>query len=258
MLERGEKELNADVNRLVVAGDSAGGDAAIVVSMRLAQAKLRMPKLQVLVYPWVQKFFLRLPSSLRYAQTSVFRSSKSKLNKYGNWYLGVTNMTDELSRVYQNDELFGLIETDSERKFIIDCLDVNKIPDKFKLDKSFYETHTRFVFPERVPDDSVLRTDPQLASKLKKLLLPEVSPLLASKDLLARLPKTYMIALEWDSLKDDALLFAQRLKEAGVNTHVEFYTDAFHGMAIMTQPGLGYQKARDIQDDLLKYLQKNL
>ena len=117
----------------------------------MVQENLPMPKLQVLIYPWVQKFFMKFPSFKRYAKTNAFRSSKTSLGRYASWYLGITNTSEELSQVYRGDELFGLIESESELEFIIDCFDVNKIPDKYKLDKSFYETQSRFEFPTKVP-----------------------------------------------------------------------------------------------------------
>ncbi len=43
-----------DTNRVILAGDSAGGNAVAVVSQRLLAENLKQPKLQVLIYPWLQ------------------------------------------------------------------------------------------------------------------------------------------------------------------------------------------------------------
>lgn len=53
---------NADISRLVLAGDSAGGNAATVVAQRLLKEHLQIPKIQVLIYPWTQKIHSKLPS----------------------------------------------------------------------------------------------------------------------------------------------------------------------------------------------------
>lgn len=255
------EKFRADLSRLVLAGDSAGGDATAVVTMRLIKEKLPMPKIQVLIYPWLQKIFTKFPSQTRYASTGILGQAKFTLSKFANWYLGITNITDELIQVYRNLELMALVENESERKFILDeCLDVNKIPMKYKPDTSYYETQRGVLesVPTKLPETSLLRREPELAKKIRMLFKPELSPLLTPNEILAQSPKTYMLVLEWDSLKDEALLYAERLKKAGVDVHVAFYTEAFHGIACMTQSTIGYQKAIEMRDDLVKYLLENL
>ena len=239
-------EFGADLNRFVVAGDSSGGDAAVLMSMRLKKEKLHMPKLQLLIYPWVQKIYYKFPSHIRY--------DGIRMGNYTTWYLGINKVSNHLRKVYENGELFGLIGDENRRKFILDCLDVNRIPEIYKPDKSFYDTHSRLELPSQVPETSILKRDENLAKLMEKLFKPEISPLLASREDLVGLPKTYLLTLEWDALKDEALIFGERLKEAGVNTHVAFYQDAFHSMAA----SLGYIKSREMLEDLLKYLEVNL
>ena len=53
-----------DSNRVILAGDSAGGNIVAVMTQKLMQEKINMPKLQILVYPWLQMFNNRLPSLL--------------------------------------------------------------------------------------------------------------------------------------------------------------------------------------------------
>lgn len=43
-----------DTNRVILAGDSAGGNVVAVMTQRLNFEKKKMPKLQVLIYPWTQ------------------------------------------------------------------------------------------------------------------------------------------------------------------------------------------------------------
>ena len=62
-------EFGGDANRIVLAGDSAGGNAVSVVTQRLLRDKLKMPKLQVLIYPWNQLIDTRLPSAVQYGKT---------------------------------------------------------------------------------------------------------------------------------------------------------------------------------------------
>ena len=43
-----------DTDRVILAGDSAGGNVVAVMTQRLLAEKLKQPKLQVLIYPWLQ------------------------------------------------------------------------------------------------------------------------------------------------------------------------------------------------------------
>ena len=250
-------KFDADISRLVIAGDSAGGDAASVVMAKIIKEKLQKPKIQVLIYPWLQKFYTKLPAYTRYGLTGIIGSSKMTLSKFASWYLGITNITEELVQVYRDSEILNLIENESDRKFILDNIDVNKIPAEYKPDESYYKTQSKVVIP-KLKETSLLKRDPVMAKKLKQLFDPEVSPLLIPKEILVEMPKTHLTIYEWDSLKDEGLLYAERLREAGVDLELAFYTEAFYGMACLTQNLLGFQKARDMRKDLINYLLKNL
>ena len=63
---------------------------------------------------------------------------------------------------------------------------------------------------------------------------------------------------EWDELKDEGLLYAERLKEANVDVTVAFYENAFHGMANQVGKQVGLQTAREIQNELIDYLKLNI
>ena len=43
-----------DTNKVILAGDSAGGNAVAVMTQRLKAENMKMPLLQVLIYPWTQ------------------------------------------------------------------------------------------------------------------------------------------------------------------------------------------------------------
>ena len=79
-------EFNADPNRIILAGDSAGGNAVAVISQKLLAENKKMPKLQILIYPWMQMINSRLPSSLQYHGTGLMASFTHA--KYAAWYLG--------------------------------------------------------------------------------------------------------------------------------------------------------------------------
>lgn len=52
VLESGAEFGN--VNKVILAGDSAGGNIVAAMTQRLRSEKITQPKLQVLIYPWTQ------------------------------------------------------------------------------------------------------------------------------------------------------------------------------------------------------------
>jgi acetyl esterase/lipase len=60
---------------------------------------------------------------------------------------------------------------------------------------------------------------------------PYASPALASD--LSGLPPTYLTTMEFDPLRDEGILFALRLLEAGVSVELHSFPGTFHGSAVM-------------------------
>lgn len=74
-----------------------------------------------------------------------------------------------------------------------------------------------------------LHGDPELVKKLPGLLDVRAAPLLAETEVLKALPPAYIMTCEHDVLRDDGLMYATRLEEAGVHVTVDHYEDGFHG-----------------------------
>ena len=60
---------------------------------------------------------------------------------------------------------------------------------------------------------------------------------------------------EWDSLKDENLIFGERLKNVGVKTKIAFYETCYHGMVQMVDK---YELAKKIQEDLVNYINEKI
>ncbi len=71
--------------------------------------------------------------------------------------------------------------------------------------------------------------DSTLLEKLPGLLDVRAAPLLADIKVLKAVPPAYIMTCEHDVLRDDGLMYATRLKEAGVDVTVDHVEDGFHG-----------------------------
>lgn len=248
-------EFNADLSRLVLAGDSSGGNTVAVTTQRLLREKLpHQPKIQVLIYPWVDLFDLNLPSHEFYRERDLAGIYRTPVSRVVSWYLGHTNSTKEVEEAFDRNELYALIEDKAERDRIIEIMDYKKIPNEFRPIGEYYEKPSRKISTE-LDQSSVFRRDKNLAQLYKKVLDPSISPILAHSRDLVGLPKAYFISVEWDDLKDEGILYAQRLKEAGVDVQVAFYEKAYHCIVVSIDT---FRISRKMQNDLIEYLKLNL
>ena len=134
--------------------------------------------------------------------------------------------------------------------------------DQYKKRKSYYQEYESIkdtIYPiSKLDTDNVFIKSTDINTKVKKLFHREISPLLAEDKYLVGLPKAYFIILEWDELKDEGLLYAERLKENKVDVSVRYYEKGFHGFMTLVGNLTGIQAARDIQYDLIEYMKLNL
>jgi hypothetical protein len=61
-----------------------------------------------------------------------------------------------------------------------------------------------------------------------------------------------------DPLKDESFIYLERLRKAGVQVELGFYEDGFHGIVTMIDQDIGFNVARKMLDDLIKYIAKNI
>jgi acetyl esterase/lipase len=251
-------EFGADRSRIVLAGDSAGGNAVAVTTQRLRAEQLAQPKLQVLIYPWLQMLNFSLPAMIRHGGGAI------SVEKLVLWYLGVARAKRPVLRELRRHGHTALVRDPERRAQIKAHLDVRQIPEQYKAGREYYERYARIehtIYQERLHEESALRKEEhsRVRALVHKLCEPSVSPLLADHDKLSGLARALIVSVENDPIKDEGLLYAERLKKAGVDVDVVFYDNgAYHGIATQIEKRGGYQKARDMQDDLINYLSSNL
>lgn len=206
------------------------------------------------------KFDHQLPSSLEYWKSGLISTTIS-LQKMSALYVGFKEASEEIENAILFNNHTALVSDKALKQKIMSHLDVSIIPGKYKAGKQYYKRYDmikKSLYPEKLDEGNIFKKNKRAADLVSRFTDPRVSPLLADDSKLVGLPKAYFIVLEWDCSKDEGLMYAERLRKAGVHVDTGFYEDAFHGIITFTHPVLGFQKAFQIRDDMVKYLKANL
>ncbi|XP_005106265.2 arylacetamide deacetylase [Aplysia californica] len=213
--------FGVDVRKVGVAGDSAGGNLAAAVSLKLSKEKSNLPPLifQVLHEPAMQAFNMRLPSFID--NDLPILTTRTLISFYA-LYLGfdgknVDNVTKIIS---ENRHLSPQLYQSKYAEYV----DSKLLPEKFRKSKKF-PGKIKGSYSEKV------------FNKIKQVITnPLFSPLMS--DDLSGVPPAFVHVAEFDVVRDDGLLFARRLKDAGVKTQLHFSHGGFHLDYYLGAPGL--------------------
>lgn len=212
--------------------------AAAVAIKFTKDPKPRLPKLklQILLYPVLQAFDFSLPSYQEYPDGSSF------------CYLHKDVIVSAVNMYAFQD------------KGNLDDLSKNK-----HVSKETRVKYRKFLDPDLLPVEikersrQIVSDDPidQLAEMLlPNLTNPYIYPIIVTDDDLRKLPRTYIAITEYDSLRDEGLIYAERLKRliGGGNVELKYWTGLEHGLY-----SLGHYKYHSVAIDLLAdYLKRNL
>jgi len=190
---------------MATSGDSAGGNLAAAVALKLRDERFHpQPKLQLLLYPVLQGIDFQLPSMV--LNRAGPRLTTGSMCYFVAMYLeGNANNKEAYCNNRHVDA--GVLQQYSQGFFNVEAL-----PARYR------QNYTR---PLPQPFDQ------QLWNRLKdKLLNPYFSPLVAES--VSGLPPAFVLTVENDPLRDEALLYALRLMKAGVDvTHR--HHQGYHG-----------------------------
>lgn len=109
-------------------------------------------------------------------------------------------------------------------------------------------------------DDTPLWNRPNAVWSWKHYLGPDhegpVSPYASPSvaDDLSGLPSAFVSVMEFDPLRDEGLIYAMRLLEAGVSTEIHAYPGTFHGSSMVANAQVSLNSARDASAALRKAL----
>ncbi|XP_007230657.3 arylacetamide deacetylase-like 4 isoform X1 [Astyanax mexicanus] len=206
-----EAEFGVDPHRVVLGGDSAGGNLSAALSQRLAKKRtgdVPSPLALVLIYPALQMADFTLPSYLQ--NQSVPLLYRDKAAYYILQYLnGDMSVCQEV--------LAGRHVPAELKAHYSKWLDPANLPPEFR-ERSYQK-----------PEQVVTTPDTEVYQIIKDGLQPEFSPLLAEDEDLRLTPSTFILTCEYDVLRDDGILFQKRLKDLGVDVTWHHVSDCFHG-----------------------------
>ena len=71
---------------------------------------------------------------------------------------------------------------------------------------------------------------------------------------LSGLPPAFVYVCEFDPLRDEGMIYAQRLVQAGVSTDLHLYPGTFHGSVGLTGAAISREMLSDVKDGLRRVL----
>ncbi|CAJ0936454.1 unnamed protein product, partial [Mesorhabditis belari] len=203
-----------DPTKIVLMGDSAGGNLVAAVTQRMRTVKGVDLAGQVLLYPLLQFHNLQTESFRHYYRDFMGFAlvDPYSLAFYYMWYAGIdVNKHPELAlSAISNGHVSPKVHD-----AVDDLLDFTSIPSSLQHDN--------------LP--AIL--EPKENSKAIKLLEqrlmdPSFAPLIQRN--LTDLPPSFVMTCQFDILRDEGVLYAKRMREAGVPVEWKHYDHGFHAM----------------------------
>ncbi|XP_018608672.1 neutral cholesterol ester hydrolase 1-like [Scleropages formosus] len=228
-----------DPDRVGISGDSAGGNLAAAVAQQISiddSVSVKF-KVQALLYPVLQALDFNTPS---YQQNQYMPILHRKVMvQFWLEYLG-TNPSHLQAMLVNNHTALDVTQVEAVRA---------KVDWTALLPATLQKQHKPVV---QVHGSS------KILEELPALLDTRAAPLLAERDVLARLPQAYILTCEHDVLRDDGLMYGKRLQDAGVAVEQDHYEDGFHGCIFFTSWPMYSSVGLRALENYITWLQKNL
>ncbi|KAK1790755.1 hypothetical protein P4O66_014040, partial [Electrophorus voltai] len=228
---------DVDPERVAVSGDSAGGNlAAVVVQQLQLDVEQRIkPKAQALIYPVLQALDLNTPSYRQNRHMPIL--PRTLMVRFWSEYLSSDKsvLLSMLANAHNGPDSAPFLRFANWSVFL-------------------HESHRR-TYDYAAPPVNEGELPGALARSVTD---PRASPLLVPDAALRPLPKAYVLTCEYDVLRDDGMMYVERLRLAGVHVTHQHYPAGFHGTLMFTVWPTDFRIARQMVNDYLLWLKQNL
>ncbi|XP_061171638.1 arylacetamide deacetylase-like [Saccostrea echinata] len=239
---RHAKKYRTDPNRIGVMGDSAGGNLAAAVALRLLGPNFtHLPKIkvQVLIYPALQAFQFATPAYVKYAGTSVPGLLNSERMAefwlryaFGHEFLTVNHL-DLLAGRHLTSEWLASEEARH--------VNIQNLPQELRVGDFSATSNTE--------------KNVTLSNFIKPVFLnPSFAPLMADDRSVGQLPSTYILTAEFDPLRDDGFYMTKRLQTMKKKVEHRHFTGMDHGFLSIQN----YKNSLKAVEEICEYLNKEL
>jgi neutral cholesterol ester hydrolase 1 len=230
---KSSKKFGFDVGKLIITGDSAGGNLAASLALRLRDENFpHQPKLQLLIYPALQAINFHTPSYQENRHDTMLDRDTMVMF----WHAYATGRVDR----HREHLLIQTTAASLHQGTAATLVDTSKLDSK-------YVPIGYHMAPSSEQDEGIW-------ADLEAVLLdPYFAPLMAED--LSGLPQCYMLTAQYDVLRDDGILYASRLQEAGVKVTHAHHMNGMHGLISFQELVPEYEKAFD---DMLEFVNTNI
>lgn len=215
-------------------GDSAGGNLAMAVALKLAKEDANLPPLRALglVYPALQMVDFNLQSYQTYTKGPFILQKRPMVEA---WLLYVFGNSNNLAE-FMNNRHMSPTSRSNARRFV---------------DTSLLEDGGVTVKP-----DENIDFNNTLAKEVEKVLSNQfISPLLSSDEDLRKLPKTLLFTCQYDPLRDEGIILAKRLQNLHFPVLHYHYAGIQHGF-FSSRSAL--RKGEEAMSHFIDFLERNL
>ena len=91
-----------------------------------------------------------------------------------------------------------------------------------------------------------------------KITDPYIAPLMADEETLIGLPRAYVMSAGYDLIRDDGIMYSERLKLSGVPVHLNNHQTAFHISLSLSDGPFALNVGKQIIQDIVNFLQLHL
>lgn len=204
------EELGIDRTKIVLTGDSAGGQLTLVTALGLVGTDYQLKGIFP-VYPATQ--------SLHFGLKSMLDNDRYLLSKYDMAWFYSQYMTGSTENV--EDFLSGKVLNEATRQS-------PAVRQGFEL------------YDQSVPDLEDIVVSSEFADMVEKLIDYRMSPLFAPLDMLMDLPPSKIYVCTRDVLADDGRLMVKMLEDAGnIDTELIEWEGAVHAEVLLSRQAIG-------------------